>query len=60
MKSITMFGLKHSKDIKMSKEELKECVEILFQTLSEIEPFELVNVEAIDNGKKVKVLIKTI
>ena len=61
IKGFVNFGLKHVKDIQMSHEDINLCMEELFQTLSHTEPFELVNVDAIDkNGKKVKVLIKTI
>ncbi|NLK72326.1 MAG: hypothetical protein GX285_04840 [Clostridiales bacterium] len=61
VKGFVNFGLKHLKDIQMPQEDLNVCMEELFQTLSHTEPFELVNVDAIDkNGKKVKVLIKTI
>ncbi len=60
MKFFIDFGIKHSNQVKVDQELFVKYVGELFQMLSDLEPFEIVHVEAEDKGKKFKVVIKTI
>ncbi len=54
------FGIKHYNEITVDKEVLDSYIRELFVMLADCEPFEVVNVEAENEGKRVKVIVSTI
>lgn len=60
IKHILRFAFRYTDKAEIDARLLNTYMDEIFLVLSDMEPFEIVHVEAEDKGKRIKVIIKTI